>query len=257
MKRINLSVCHILLAVITIPSTAAALGLEVTAGAWYQSPKGQLAFKPDDAGDILDIENDLKYEDETQFLGRLKIDMPLLIPNVYVMATPMEFEGTGRKDLSFKFGDVNFVGSADFFSKTTLDNYDIALYYGIPLLETATLDKLNIDLGVNVRIIDFETKVTQESSGIDETKSLTLPIPMVFAALQFRPIERLTFEAEGRGIAIGNDKTYSLLGRLRLNVIGPVFVTGGYRYDNIDIDEKGVVIDADFKGPFAEAGLSF
>jgi outer membrane protein len=257
MKRINLSVCHILLAVIMIPSTAAALGLEVTAGAWYQSPKGQLAFKPDDAGDILDIENDLKYDDETQFLGRLKIDMPLLIPNIYVMATPMEFEGTGRKDLNFKFGDVNFDGSADFFSKTTLDNFDIALYYGIPLLETATLDKLNIDLGVNVRIIDFETKVTQESPGIDETKSLTLPVPMVFAALQFRPIERLTFEAEGRGISIGNDKTYSLLGRLRLNVFGPVFVTGGYRYDNFDIDEKGIVIDADFKGPFAEAGLSF
>jgi hypothetical protein len=79
------------------------------------------------------------------------------------MATPIEFEGTGRKDLNFKFGDVNLDGSADFFSKTTLDQFDIALDYGIPLLETATLDKLNIDLGVNVRIIDFETEVTQES----------------------------------------------------------------------------------------------
>jgi outer membrane protein len=257
MKQISLWVCHILLAVIIIPSTVAALGLEVTAGAWYQSPKGQLAFKPDDTGDILDIENDLKYGDETKFLGRLKIDMPLLIPNIYVMATPMEFEGTGRKDLNFKFGDANFDGNADLFSKTTLDHFDIALYYGLPLLETATLDKLNIDLGVNVRIIDFATKVTQKSSGSDEAKSFTLPIPMVFAALQFRPTERLSFEAEGRGIAIGNDKTYSLLGRLRLNVIGPVFVTGGYRYDNIDIHEKGVVIDTDFGGPFAEAGLSF
>ena len=257
MNRINLSICTFMLVVITLPSTAAALGLEVAAGAWFQSPKGQLGFEPDDAGDILDIENELKYGDETQFLGRLKIDMPLLIPNVYVMATPMEFEGTGRKDLNFKFGDVNFVGSADFFSKTTLDHLDIALYYGIPLMETATFNKLNIDLGVNVRIIDFEAKVTQESSGIDETRSFTIPIPMVFAALQFRPIERLSFEAEGRGIAIGNDKSYSVLGRLRLNVIGPVFVTGGYRYDNIDVDEKGVVIDADFRGPFAEAGLSF
>jgi hypothetical protein len=48
-----------------------------------------------------------------------------------------------------------------------------------------------------------------------------------------------------------------LIGRLRFNLVGFLFLTGGYRYDKIDIDEEGVIIDTDFSGSFAEAGLSF
>ena len=50
-------------------------------------------------------------------------------------------------------------------------------------------------------------------------------------------------------------KVYSLLGRLRYNVAGPVFLAGGYRFDKVDVDEDDVVVDADFSGPFIEAGL--
>jgi outer membrane protein len=241
----------------TLPDAVQAFGLEIAGGAWLQSPSGTLAYEALDPDDFLDLENDLKYEDETRFFGRLNIDMPVFIPNIYVMLTPMEFEGDGIKAFDFNFGGQVISGSAPFYSRLNLNHADIALYYGIPGLETATGDMLNIDIGINVRIYDVEARIVQESTSVDITESITVPIPQVFLALQFRPTDFLALEAEGRGISISGNKAYSLIGRLRFNIVGPLFLTGGYRYDKIDIDEEGVIIDTDFSGPFAEAGLSF
>jgi len=252
MKRLYFGLALGLLCALTIPATASAVGLEVALGGWIQSPSGTLGLDITGAEDILDLESDLNYDDETGFIGRAKLDLPFL-PNVYVMATPMEFEGDGSKN--FDFGDITVTG--EFSSKLTMDNYDVALYYGIPLLETATLNMLSIELGLNLRIFDFDAQVVNELTGIKESESFTVPVPMVYAAVMFRPLEALNFEVEGRGISFGDDKSYSLIGRVRWNAFGPLFVTGGYRYDDHDIDEEGILIDADFSGPFAEAGFSF
>jgi outer membrane protein len=238
---------------VSLPVSVHAFGIEIAGGAWRQSPSGQLGYEPLSPTDILDLETDLNYEDETRFFGRVNIDMPLIIPNIYVMATPMEFEGNGSKN--FNFGGTTVNGA--FYSKLTLDHLDVALYYGIPLLETATFDTLNIDIGLNVRIFDLEATVKESATGDTETESATVPIPMVFVALQFRPIEAIAIEAEGRGISISGNKAYSLMGRLRWNAIGPFFLAGGYRYDKYDIDEDGIVVDADFSGPFGEVGFEF
>jgi outer membrane protein len=244
----------VLLIVLTAAGTGHTFGIEFAAGAWQQSPAGKLGYEALDPNDILDLETDLNYQDETRFFGWIDIDMPIFIPNIYLVATPMEFEGNGSKN--FNFGGVTING--DFYSKLTLNHLDVALYYGIPLLEKATLETFNIDIGLNVRIFDLEATATETSgSGVSETESFTLPIPMVYLAVQIRPIEAIAIEAEGRGISISGNKAYSLIGRLRWNAVGPLFLAGGYRYDKYDIDEEGVILDADFSGPFGELGLSF
>ena len=144
MRELRLLIIAVLVVLITSPS-AGAWGLEFALGGWYQDPKGTLGYKALGVDDILDLENDLKYEEETRVAGRLNIDMPLFIPNIYLMATPVEFEATGQKDGGFKFGDIVF-DPGPFETKTVLDHLDVGLYYGIPLLETATLKKFNIDI---------------------------------------------------------------------------------------------------------------
>ena len=49
----------------------------------------------------------------------------------------------------------------------------------------------------------------------------------------------------------------SLIGRLKVRPYGPIFVAGGYRYDNVNIDYDDLDIDTVFQGPFLEAGLEF
>ncbi|MBI5896188.1 MAG: hypothetical protein HZB24_09375 [Desulfobacterales bacterium] len=71
------------------------------------------------------------------------------------------------------------------------------------------------------------------------------------------PVEWLAIEGEGRGITIGDNMMYSLIGRLRFNVLGPAFIAGGYRYDVIDVDEDDLKADFTIEGPFAEVGIRF
>ncbi len=243
-------------------STVDAAGLEVAAGGWRKSPDGQLSYEAVDLGDVIDIEDDLNYDEETQVTGRLKLDLPLFLPNLYIVAAPMEFEGIGSKAVDFKFGDQVFSAGASLDSKVNLDQYDIGLYYGIPGVSMASAGFLNIDVGLNARIIDLSAEIRGASASdpgitIVEEESQTVVVPMLYLAVQMMPTENLAIELEGRGLAIDDDSIYSIIGRLRYNVFGPAFVAAGYRFDSVDIDEEDIMIDADFQGPFAEIGLKF
>jgi outer membrane protein len=245
----------ILLSWVVALSGAGAVGLEIAVGGWQQDPNGTFSHKPLSSADLLSVDNDLRYDTEIRVQGRAKIDMPLLLPNIYLVAAPAEFEETGRKSASFKFGDTIFAGNVDFFSKLKFDQYDIALYYGLPFLKTATADILNVDLGINVRIFDALTQVRQ--GAIEETASAVAALPQVYVAVQLTPVEFLAFEAESRLMSFGDNTIYGLVGRVRLQIFGPVFVAGGYRYDKIDIDEGDVRVDFELQGPFAEVGFKF
>jgi outer membrane protein len=239
------------------PATSHAMGVELAVGGWSQNPQGDLSFEEITSDDILDLEKDLNYDRETRIMGRLKIDMPLLIPNIYLMATPMEFEGTGKKSVDFNFGDVIFQGDVDFESKLTLHHIDIALYYGLPFIKKATLDTFNIDVGLNVRVLYLKAQIAQQATGLKESESFTFPIPMAYIAAQLRPIDRVAVEAEARGIAYGDDHIYSLIGRLKIKLFGPLFGAVGYRYDTINIDKEDIDVDIEFRGPFGEVGFQF
>ena len=247
----------ILFFMLMVPTASYALGLELAVGGWKQSPKGDLSYEPLTINDELDLERDAKYDDETRFSGRLKIDMPLLIPNIYLMASPMEFDGTGSKTVDFKFGDDTFDANVPFYSKITLDHYDIGLYYGIPFIKTASAETVNVDVGFNVRIYDLELELRQDATSLEESEDFTLPLPMVYLALQIKPVDLLAIEAEARGISISGNQLFSLIGRVKFNIFGPVFAAAGYRYDKLKIDEEDVEVDIDFSGPFIEAGFKF
>ena len=209
-----------------------------------------------DDADRLDVEQDLKYEKETRWSAWVNIDMPLFLPNIYLMATPMTYRATGQKAGGFKFGDITF-DPGPFESNTELNHLDVGLYYGIPFLETATFEKLNLDLGINMRLFDYDLSIDQASSGLSESESGVLPIPMIFLAIQFSPIDKLSFQVEGRGISYSGNDLYSIIGRLKVNIAGPLFAAGGYRYDKLKLDEDDVYVDVEISGPFLEAGFSF
>jgi len=256
-KKVVQGICLVLVIVLGFSFTVHAIGLEVALGGWNQKPQGDIGYKPISANDSLDLERDLKYDTEFSPIGRVKIDMPLFLPNIYLMGTRCEFDGRGRRDVNFKFGDRIFTANVDFYSKIKLNHYDIALYYGLPFLKKATADMLNMEVGVNARIVDFKAEVRQESMGIEESKSLTVPIPMVYIGAQFTPIERLAIEAEGRGISYSGNSLISLIGRIKFKLMDPFFIAGGYRYDEIKIDEEDIDAKVKFHGPFAEVGIQF
>jgi outer membrane protein len=256
-KKIRFLAFVLLGILLCLPGRSLAVGLEAAVGGWYQQPAGELSYEGTSVDDVLDLEDDLNYDDQAGFFGRLKIDMPLFIPNVYLYGTQMTFDGRGEKDVNFEFGDQIIEGNVPFDSELKLNHLDVTLYYGIPLLKTATLDKFNIDIGLNVRLYDVKASIRQEATGLSESVDELVPVPMAYLAAQLTPLEWLHLEGEGRGVLLGDNKVYSLIGRLRFDVYGPLFAAGGYRFDKIDIDEADVVVDTDFSGPFLEVGVSF
>ncbi len=233
------------------PQSGQAIGFEAAIGISLQNPQGGLGYK----GDSLDLNNDLKYSSVTQFFGRAKIELPLIIPNLYLMGTPLRFDGTGTKNTAFKFGDQTFNADTPFSSTLKLDHYDLAFYYGVPFIKQAALGKFNIDLGLNLRVFDLKAEVTQ--GGNLESKSYYLPIPMVYLGIQVKPIDLLTLEGEIRAISYSSNQFIDLIGRVKYNLFGVAFISAGYRYEKFVVDQNDIKADVTFNGPLLELGLQF
>jgi outer membrane protein len=250
MKRTRTYVlCLLLLSLAMVPYRASAMGLEVGVGYWRQTPSGPLSYQ----GTDIDLKNDMNFDSKNKPFARVKAELPLILPNIYFMATPMEFTGTGTKPITFGGQTYN----AGFDSKLKLNQYDLALYYSLPFLNTATLGVLNVELGLNAKFIDFEATVADTTGANSISKKLSLPIPMVYAGIQVKPIKTFSIEAEGRGVSYGANHYYDIIGRLKVKPIGPLFVDAGYRYESIKIDQSDVKADIKFAGPFVEAGVQF
>lgn len=213
---------------ICLPATAYGLPLfdiECAIGGRNISPDGSVGS--------YDFKSDLGFDDEWEVMGRLKVGMPLIIPNVYLVASPMEFKGS-RLD-----------------SKLTLNQYDLGVYYSLPFLKTLTLKKLNVEVGVDARFIDIESEISNNSQKED------LTLAMLYLGCQFTPIDRFALEGEFWGTSYDDKDVYTLIGRLRVKMLGPLFVTGGYRYDDIDIKKGSLRVKGNFSGLFAEVGVKF
>lgn len=255
MKKNILLFC--LIFILAIPAISFAWGLEFAGGAWYQQPSGDMSFDKSTHEDDLSLENDLNYDDKWKAFGRLIIDAPLFFPNIYLMYTPMKWDETGSKDVNFKFGDEEFQAGVDFDSELKLNHFDVGLFWGLPFINTATADVLNIDLGLNVRLMDVKAKIQQKDLDLKESVTYFLPLPMLYTGVQIKPFKYVALEFEGRGIGWSSNYYVSLIGRLKVKPYGPLFVAGGYRYDYIKIDYDDLEIDTKFQGPFAEAGFEF
>jgi outer membrane protein len=256
MKKYAVVLSLLLAAFLAAPASSHALGLEAAVGGWMQSPSGTVGYETGiPTADSIDLEKDAGFDDEIQAFGRAKIDLPI-VPNVYLMATPMKFDGKGQKNVNFQFGDFNFTSGVDFEAELTLDHYDIAVYYGIPFLGMATLGKFGAEVGVNLRLLSLDVEVTQPATGLTESESFTLPVPMLYAGAQFKPIDLIAIEAEFRGVSFDGNDYFDYIGRLKVKPFGPLFVAGGYRHQSINLDNvEGITVDADIGGPFFEVGI--
>jgi len=250
-KRIWFWIPMMALILLSIPHYSEAIGLEAAVGLSYLNVQGESGYK----GDPLDLNNVLKYNSAAQFFGRVKIDMPLVIPNLYLLVTPMRFDGTATNNVSFKFGDQTFSTGTPFSSALKLDHYDLGLYYGLPFVKQATRGLMNIDAGLDIRVYDLKTELSQGANV--ESKSFYLLMPMAYLAFQVKPMSFLSLEGEFRGFLFDSNHYYDLIGRVKYNFIEWAFVSAGYRYEEISMDQSDIKLKVRFSGPLLEVGLKF
>lgn len=236
--------------------------LELGIGAWDQNIRGDLYYNLHATPDVADMERDLDLESDARVVAYLKCEMPIL-PNLYLGITPMKFEGTRTRNTSFTFGEYTFLGDRPLRSKMVLNHYDVGLYYSLKLPDLASMKAVKVDLGLNLRTAELDIDVTGSVATEDgerrvrESKDYTLPIPMLYGAVQITPVDKVSLEFEGRGVTLQGDHLFSFLGRIKFYVTKGFFVAAGYRFDYIRLDEDNLNIDSTVDGALFETGMTF
>jgi len=263
------TICALTLAVLALPMAASAGGFELSAGAWYAEPDGEIAYSPNGANRFIDLRDEAGFDDEWQLLVRAKLQPPKL-PGLYLQATPLSFESSGSSSFEFSFGDAVFGAGEEIDSDFFLNMYDAVLYVPIPLIKQGDLDVFSVELGAGAKWFHIRAELENRSidddgleelidtSALEDSQRATVVYPQGYAAVHIKPHERVTLEGEFWGWSNNGDKFWTLLARLKLRVAGPLYVDGGYRFDRVDIDDDDLSIrDTDLSGPFTEVGLAW
>ncbi|WP_457601366.1 TIGR04219 family outer membrane beta-barrel protein [Hydrogenivirga sp.] len=226
---------------------------EFSIGAMSHDPSGNIQYQ----GDKLDVKDDFGLDKKTKLFARAKIELPI-VPNLYLQYMPMSFEG--EKSRTFIYGGYSFTGTVR--TEVKLDRYDVGLYYNVPLIGMATGGLLDPEIGINVRILDFEGKVTELSTNHTESKSMTVPIPMAYAGLSLN-LPFVSLIGELRGITYSGSRYYDITAEARLKPVSipgmaSFFVGAGYRYEQLKLDDvSDVTADIKIKSLFANVGVAF
>lgn len=255
----------LLLAALSIPAAASAAGVEFAVGGWYVDPSGMISQAPFGPRQNISLSNTAGFDKEWELMARAKIQPPMLF-GIYLQAIPMSFSSTDSNAFEFSFGDVLFNAGDTIDSDFFLNSYDAALYIPIPLIKTGTLGVLSAEIGAGARWVTLKADIENrsidggliEGSALEDTERATAVFPEGYAAVQIRPVEKVSLEGEVWGYSWNGDKFWSLVGRLKVFPIGPLFIDGGYREDFYNFRQDDLKINnAHFKGPFAEVGLQF
>lgn len=229
------------LSMLSSVASADALGLYVGGGTWKHDPSG--SFSSNDPGSTsIDMKNNMGFNEESDSYLWLAFDHPIpVLPNIRLERTALSHEGTASGVIVYN-GNPGASGP----SKAKLDTTDAILYYRL-------LDNwVNLDVGLNMRKIDGEFAIGNNSVIVNET------VPMLYLAAQF--------DLPFTGLSVGGDyKVVSYSGSsyddVRLRAIYEVGVIGfeaGLRSTRITLkDVDGVNSDIKFEGLMLGAFLHF
>ena len=243
-----------LIAVISTVGVADIIGGELNVGYYNHLPSGSLQYQ----GTNIDIEDDLKWENEGDIFVKAYLEHPLpIIPNIKVGYTTFGHEGAGSVDNSFRFGGTTFNLNTDIDTKFDLEMYDFALYYEI-------LDNwVNVDVGLNVKYIDGEIAVKgrDKTTGklINESTDFQLPIPMVYAKVRLDvPTTDLSFQAEGNYISYDGNTFYDAEVGARYTLALGLGIEAGYKTMKLKLDDiDDLYMDSDFSGAYGKLVWDF
>ena len=244
----------ILLSAITSLSMADMIGGELNIGFYNHTPSGSAQYQ----GDVVDLEKDLKWENEGDIFVKAYLEHPLpIIPNIKVGYTNFGHSGSGSVDKNFEFGGTTFGLNTDIDTKFDLKMYDLTLYYEI-------LDNwLNLDLGVNVKYIDGTLSVkgtniaTQQL--IDESADFQVPIPMLYGKARFDvPSTDLSFQVEGNYISYNGNTLYDAEAGIRYTFVLGLGLEAGYKTMKLKLDDiDDLTMDTDFSGAYGKLVWDF
>ncbi|WP_457679073.1 TIGR04219 family outer membrane beta-barrel protein [Thermovibrio sp.] len=258
-------------ALIATTVSAGAITISGGAGAWREKPSGWLEYTKNNVNGTgisattkVDVKDDLHLSDKTKPYGWVKIsDIPIpLFPDIKLRYTPMKFSGSGYAKTTFTFGNITVPAGTKVESKFRANQADIILTYNFPFVKGLTAQKLNLQWGLNLKVIDGYAKVKylDPTTGTwkEDSKSATIPAPMLHLEGEVRPIELAGISFEGNWIGYAGNQFYDWLAEFKVYPMKHLFLGVGYRYQRLKVDDvSDFSCDIKVKGAFGELGFQF
>jgi len=244
MKKLHTLACAAMLSVPSI-TMADTLSISIGGGMWQEDPGGYFRNATDPAN--VDVKDDLFWQEEDQGYLFVTLEHPVpLIPNFRVMTTSLDHSGSGTA--SFVLNGKTFSG--DITSSGSFDQTDLTAYWEV-------LDNVvSLDLGLNVKLLDFSYSVA--STGESTSDSLSATIPMLYGMVGASPIPGLFLGVEGNWIGYDGNNLTDLTAKVSYTTDYFFGIEGGYRSQTYELDDvDGYFGKLEFKGPFVGAYLKF
>ena len=225
---------------------------EIGAGAWGQTPSGTATYN---AGAGVGGTNKFDEKQDTSPYVWMLIKHPIpILPNIRLEYVSIHAPGRATGE----WGGI----SAPANTQSTLDlkEYDIIPYYN--LLDNTMWT--TIDLGIDIKVIDADYKVSPNGvfTGYEDQETIAIPMAYLRARVEI-PATGLAFEADGKYVTYNGSTVYDARAKVDytfdfIPVIQPALEVG-YRVHKINIDDSSVEVnsDVDFKGMYAGLMLRF
>ncbi|MBF0265198.1 MAG: TIGR04219 family outer membrane beta-barrel protein [Gammaproteobacteria bacterium] len=223
--------------------------VEAGTGAWINQLDGNISSNP---GGEINADN-LGTDTETKGYAWIYIKHPVpVIPNVRLEYVNLSFSGSAKQEFTFK-GDTYGV-NAD--STLDMTQYDVIAYYN--LLDNTFWT--TFDLGIDVKIMDFDFTATSTTNKLSESESLFLPMAYTRVRAEL-PTTNIGIEVNAKYISYSGDSfmdysfkiDYTLLELLAVDLA----IELGYRKQELKIDGNNYGVDLSIDGFFAGLAIKF
>jgi outer membrane protein len=228
---------------------AADFSFRIGGGSWDQDLSGQYA---DEGSASFDLEDDAGLSGSSNGYLYAQLEHPVfLLPNIRLERSSFDNDGQGTVQRDFTFRGQSFTVNQAVESTFEIEQTDIIAYYSV-------LDTLvDLDLGLDVRLIDADVSIRSGSQ--EASESISTPVPMGYAALRVDvPGTGAYVRAQGSGIGLQGSSfidTRALVGYTSDLGIG---VELGYRRQELEIDDiDDIDGDVTLEGGFAGVHYAF
>ena len=197
-------------------------------------------------GSTIELKEDIDMESENIFGGKVYFEAGKHRLDVGYM--PLKFEGTKTLDILITFHGNDYTAGTKVDSKLEINQFDVQYTYW--LLNFTTGARARLGLVGAVKNIDASASLKADTLSLDETQSITLPIPMVGLRAETGIGDLVRLTASGVGVAYSGNSIIDVMAAIEVSPIPLFGISAGFRGMYLTVDSDDTKINANVSGAF-------
>lgn len=232
--------------------------IELEGRYWFPDFKGDMRVGLGQVrGTELDVERDLDLDlDKDIPIGRLTwYTGPK--SRIFFEYRRAQYDGEVTTGFPITFKDATFDVNARLASELEIDFYRLGWVWQFISLADG---KFELGTQLEARYVDASATLEGQIGGQSASRSedIAAPLPLIGLALDWYPIDELDIFASAVGIPeIDGARYFSAEAGLKFVPIRNLSVSGGWRHEEVRVEDDDNFVDVRFTGPFAAVSLRF